>query len=348
MDAAPPSPNPPEERTPTGQARRGLRRRLLFYPAAYLAFTLSFMIPGCAEKFLLFPSTHPIPSATRQRMIAFGDARLEIRTQRLTAGVSAEPDLFILEFLGNAERAEWGSHLPPLGKAAGLTVEVWRMNYPGFGESDGPVRLHRIPPAALAAFDELARVAGNRPIVLHGSSLGSAAALYVATQREVAGLILRNPPPLQNLIVYGHGWWNLWLPALVVAMGVPSELNSLINAPLVGKPAVFVCAEQDEVVPIHYQRKVVNAYAGPKETAVLPDAEHNTATTAEQDRALSALFDRVILRAGTASGAAGNGQGGSAPPALGAGRNGSAYGAAAGGRSQSALSSRSNGSRRSN
>ena len=34
-------------------------------------------------------------------------------------------------------------------------VEIWGMNYPGFGGSTGPARLARIGPAAVAAFDEI-------------------------------------------------------------------------------------------------------------------------------------------------------------------------------------------------
>lgn len=280
-------------------ARRRLwpavRRRLVLYGGAYLAFCLCFMLPGCADKLLLFPSTDAIATAARQRPVPFEDGNLDVRVERLRTGASTEPDLYILEFLGNAERAEWGTRLPPLGKAGNRTVEVWRMNYPGYGASDGPARLKRIPPAALAAFDELARVAGGRPIVLHGTSLGCTAALHVAAGRDVAGLILENPPPLQNLILVRHGWWNLWVPALLVAMNVPSELNSLSTAPRVNRPAIFILSEADEVVPIGYQRKVLDAYAGPKQVVIRAGSGHNDPSTAAEDARLQELFDEVIL-----------------------------------------------------
>ena len=87
-----------------------------------------------------------------------------------------------------------------------------------------------------------ARRAQGKRIFVTGRSLGTAAALYVAAHRPVAGLVLQNPPPLQSLILRRHGWWNLWLLAGPIAMQVPADLNSLRNAPKVTAPAVFVLA----------------------------------------------------------------------------------------------------------
>src|SRR5262249_60391772 len=55
-------------------------------------------------------------------------------------------------------------------------VEIWGMNYPGFGGSTGPARLARIGPAAVAAFDVLRREAAGAPIVAYGASIGATAA----------------------------------------------------------------------------------------------------------------------------------------------------------------------------
>src|SRR5204862_6043367 len=103
-------------------------------------------------------------------------------------------------------------------------VEVWGMDYPGCGGSTGPSRRSRIGPAALAAFDDLQRHANSQSIVLYGASLGACAALHVAAQRPVTGLILHNPPPLRQMILRRFGWWNLWLLAGPVALQVPRDL----------------------------------------------------------------------------------------------------------------------------
>jgi hypothetical protein len=154
-------------------------------------------------------------------------------------------------------------------------VEIWGMNYPGFGGSTGPVRLSRIGPAALAAFDELKHHADGRPIVPFGASIGATAALHVAANRPVAGLILHNPPPLREMILRQFGWWNLWLIAGPIAWQIPRDLNSIENAKVLHAPAIFLLAEKDEVVAPRFHRSVVNAYAGEKRVIELHGAYHN-------------------------------------------------------------------------
>jgi pimeloyl-ACP methyl ester carboxylesterase len=140
-------------------------------------------------------------------------------------------------------------------------------------------------PAALATYDELAKVANGRPIYLAGNSLGTSSALDVAANRPVAGLVLQNPPPLQTMIRSHYGWWNLWLVALPVSWQVPRELNSMINAPQVKAPAVFIAADGDTVVPPKYQHMVIDAYAGPKRVIEMRGG-HNDSVRGDEEKRL--------------------------------------------------------------
>lgn len=150
------------------------------------------------------------------------------------------------------------------------------MNYPGFGGSTGPARLSSLGPAALAAFDKLKETARDRPILVFGASLGTTTALHVAAQRPVAGLILQNPPPIQQMILRQFGWWNLWLLAGPWSMRIPAALDSVSNAKASHGRAVFLLAENDEVVAPKFQALVVNAYAGEKRVMSLRGASHNS------------------------------------------------------------------------
>jgi len=156
-------------------------------------------------------------------------------------------------------------------------VEIWGMNYPGFGGSRGPARLSKIGPAALTVFDELKRDAGDRPIVAFGASIGATAALHVAASRPaaIAGLILHNPPPLREMILRQFGWWNLWLVAGPIALQLPRDLDSIANARMSRAPAIFLLAERDEIVAPRFHRLVVDAYAGEKRAIALHGAYHN-------------------------------------------------------------------------
>jgi hypothetical protein len=88
---------------------------------------------------------------------------------------------------------------------------------------------------------------------------------------------LRTPPPLKSLILGRHGWWNLWLAAVPVSMGVPKEMDALHTAPRVKCPALFILIDTDEIIPLKYQQKVVDAYAGEKHVILSEGGDHNSA-----------------------------------------------------------------------
>ncbi len=138
--------------------------------------------------------------------------------------------------------------------------------------------------------------AGDRPVVLFGASLGTAAALHVTAHRPVAGLILHNPVALRPVILRQFGWWNLWLLAGPVALRVPRDLDSVANAKAIRAPAIFLLAEQDEIVAPRYHRLVVDAYGGEKRVIALPGAHHNSpiegAALADLYKALDWLLPR--------------------------------------------------------
>src|SRR2546421_172087 len=82
-----------------------------------------------------------------------------------SAGATTEPVAFHLEFSGNGSRAEHTA-APVAAQWGDRAVEVWGVNYPGYGRSTGPARLRDFPRAGLAVYDELAKVANGRPIIL--------------------------------------------------------------------------------------------------------------------------------------------------------------------------------------
>ncbi len=247
-----------------------------------IAFAILFfalvMFAHLPDQLILFPSTQPLDvhGATR-RTLPLDRGELEIWTaQSRRAQQQGGADVFVLRFYGNADRADrWAAAEAEMWNDR--AVEIWGVNYPGFGGSTGPARLAQIGPTALAAFDELKNYAGDRPIVPFGASIGATAALHVAASRPagIAGLILHNPPPLREMILRQFGWWNLWLLAGPVALQIPRDLDSIENARAIHAPAIFLLAERDEVVAPRFHRLVVNAYAGEKRVIALHGAYHN-------------------------------------------------------------------------
>ena len=103
-------------------------------------------------------------------------------------------------------------------------------------------------------------------------------------------MVLMNPPPLRQLILGQHGWWNLWLLAGVAAWRVPPDLDSIANAARSPGPAVFVL-RGDEVIPPKYQHRVAAAYAGPKRIINMPGARHADPLSKEASAELAAATD---------------------------------------------------------
>ena len=276
------------------------RKRRAAVVIALVGYTLLMSFGGCADFLILYPTTdrYLVAGTTRREVAVPGRKPVEVWTKRSAGARNGEPQAFVLEFVGNAARAEamadmvadeWG-HRP---------VEVWAVNYPGYGGSPGPARLASIAPAALAAYDALKAHAGPRPVFVSGQSLGTAAALHVGSQRPVAGAVLWSPPPLRDMILKRFGWWNLWLVAGPVALQIPPELDSLRNARKVTAPAVFVATGRDTVVPLAYQTKVSDAYAGPRQLVRRPDADHNDLlegqSISDYQSALDWLWQRAVL-----------------------------------------------------
>ncbi len=229
------------------------------------------------DQLILFPTTQPInPHGAIRKTVPFENGELELWTARSRlAQQRGRAEIYVLRFYGNADRAErWVADEAEMWNER--AIEIWGMNYPGFGGSTGPARLKRIAPAATTAFDALQREAGEHPIVLFGASIGTAPALHIAAHRPVAGLILHNPPALRQLILRQYGWWNLWLLAGPVAAQIPSDIDSIANARAVHAPAIFLLAEQDEIVAPRVQHLVVDAYAGEKRVISLRGAYHNS------------------------------------------------------------------------
>jgi pimeloyl-ACP methyl ester carboxylesterase len=248
--------------------------RLAIYVVLYVAVIALAPLP---DRLILFPSTNRIDagSATR-KAIPFQSGELEVWTARSAmARLTDQPVVYVLRFYGNADRADrWVALEAEMWN--NRAVEVWGMNYPGFGGSSGPARLAKLGPAALTAFDELQKTAGDRPIIVFGASLGTTTALHIAAHRKIAGLILHNPPALRQIILRQFGWWNLWLFAGPMAYKIPAELDSVANARASRVPAIFLLAEKDEVVAPRFQRLVVDAYAGEKRIIPLAGAGHNS------------------------------------------------------------------------
>ncbi len=272
---------------PCSSCRNHTRRSLTGAAVESTDAAQSSFLSWLLDRLILRPSRHRIDAGGEQLVLPYGDHKLEVWIHSRGPESTSRPSLYVLEFPGTASRAEQPADFID-GHWSDTHVVIWSVNPLGYGGSSGTASLRELPSAACHAFDELQKVAGASPIVVAGGSLGSVSALYLAARRETDGVLIQNPPDLREVILQRGSWHPIrWLARAFVNQ-IPIELSSLRNAEQATVPAVFVLAQQDEVVPHDVQQRIVEAYAGPKRVIELPDATHDAKLTdAEQQELLT-------------------------------------------------------------
>lgn len=237
------------------------------------------MLARLADKLIMMPTRYPIDAGERVHQVVDSEVGpFEVWRQRNNAEESVS--VFVLKFPGTGGRAERATD-HPADCWTDVATEVWAVNPPGYGGSPGRASLRNAQAVANAAFQEISRVADGRPIVVSGTSLGTLSALFLAARESFAGVILRNPPPLRQLIGVRFGWYSLgtckW-----IAKQVPDVLCPIENARGSRIPAVFISSRRDRIVPSHLQDQVYEAYAGESRVVHLMDADHGDLMTQQE------------------------------------------------------------------
>lgn len=232
------------------------------------------MFAWLANQVILCPSKHPIEVDEKDPLYLDTDrGKLEIWVQQVPATLPQQDSIFIVKFLGTGGRAERAGTFPADAWPESA-VEIWTPNPFGYGGSEGKASLDKLRPMAEAVYDAVRNAANGRRILVTGNSLGNLSALYLAARYPIDGLILRNPPPLQQTVL---GRYPNWLTAGVsgqIAKQIPSELDAIANAKDATCPAFFVSSAIDRVVPTEFQKMVIDAYQGPKQVLVAEGADH--------------------------------------------------------------------------
>ncbi len=144
------------------------------------------MFKRIADWAVMCPSTHSIPVEGKERRVVDSEyGPFEAWVER--TGDEASPELFILKFLGTGGRAE-RSTVHPAECWSEVSSEIWSINPPGYGGSAGRASIQKIPEIARAAYFSIKEAAKEKPVLVTGNSMGTAAALYLAARHDVDGV----------------------------------------------------------------------------------------------------------------------------------------------------------------
>src|SRR5438094_3999492 len=108
-----------------------------------------------SDHLILFPTRTPINAGGAVRKtIPFQNEQLEVWiAQSRLARAKGNPEVYVLRFYGNADRAErWPAAAAEMW--SDRAVEIWGMNSPGFCGSTARARLSKIGPSAWPPFGQ--------------------------------------------------------------------------------------------------------------------------------------------------------------------------------------------------
>ncbi|HEY3858164.1 MAG TPA: hypothetical protein VGM47_00980 [Gammaproteobacteria bacterium] len=163
-----------------------------------------------------------------------------------------------------------------------LGVDGLMLDYPGYGESEGKPTLETMKASVLTAYDWLhaqPAVAGTS-IVVHGFSLGSILAPYVADNRPVSGLVLESTatdvPDWANNFVPWYAW-----PFVSVRIDPPLlQVSNMDALKAYRGPLFLVVGDEDDITPPRFSKVLYAVSATPaaeKRLYVVKDQIHGSA-----------------------------------------------------------------------
>jgi pimeloyl-ACP methyl ester carboxylesterase len=170
-------------------------------------------------------------------------------------------------------------------------------DYRGYGRSTGTPTITALKDDALAIFDSVARRAPNRPIVVHGFSLGSFVAAYVAEHRPVAGLILESTAPSvprwanNQIPLYARPFVRLHIAPALLAEDNEARLKTYTG------PLLLLTGRLDPVTPPKFATDLrALSRSADKRVVIVDGATHGDVMTFEAAQRAYGTFLEAIAR----------------------------------------------------
>jgi fermentation-respiration switch protein FrsA (DUF1100 family) len=164
---------------------------------------------------------------------------------------------------GNAE--DLGYTMPFLKKLNENGFSVFSYDYQGYGTSEGRPAEKNVYQDVRAAYDYLVNKLNVQPtqIVLYGKSLGAAAAIDLASQAPVGGVIIE----------------SAFTTAIRTVTQYPifpfDRFNNIDKIKKVTAPVLVIHGKNDAIIPLSHSEKLYEAANCPKDFLWIEDAGHN-------------------------------------------------------------------------
>jgi pimeloyl-ACP methyl ester carboxylesterase len=246
---------------------RFLRTGALVVAALYAGLCL--LVFALQRKLLYFPDRYAdqaaLDAAARLGLAPWRDGEGALVGWR--APLTGRPRARLVVLHGNAgsalDRTPYAAALAPLG------IEVWLLEYPGYGSRTGAPSLPSLSEAAVRAVRALAGL-GPEPVLLLGESLGCGVAgrATALAPGSVRGVLLVTPYARMSEVAAIH---YPFLPGFLLRdRYAPADDLAGFEGPV-----ALVLAGRDEVVTVGQGRRLYEALRGPRRLWVQEQATHN-------------------------------------------------------------------------
>src|SRR5882672_2262267 len=245
----------PELRTRSARSdvgwKRTIRRSMisLFTILIGVAIGLSALLYFAQDQLLFYRQPAP-DTPPRAADLVIGEVQFATFDGLSLRGWLAKPVYAVAQrlplaiyFGGNAEET---SHMAALaGHFPGWSLLA--VNYRGYGGNPGSPSECALFADALAVFDWAAGRPDIDParIVAIGRSLGSGVAVYLATTRPLAGVVVVTPYDSLTAVAQRH------YPYAPVSLLLKHKFDSIGRAPGISVPVLMLAAQRDNVIPIN-------------------------------------------------------------------------------------------------
>lgn len=172
-------------------------------------------------------------------------------------------------------------------------INLFVFNYRGYGRNPGEPTISGLKADAMAAYNYLVDQRGISPgrLILHGHSMGSLIAGYVADQHPIAGLILE--APLTDVRYYTE---NL-VPGILkpfIKFKVDNNLLAVSNIDRISRvsvPLLIMVGREDRITPPEMARKLYDAaLSNAKTLEIFNNGGHNNLSERKDYRSIIASF----------------------------------------------------------
>lgn len=180
-----------------------------------------------------------------------------------------KPDFWLLWLSGNGGNVSY--RFPWMEKMSEIPVNIFIIDYRGYGRSEGKPTEEGIYKDALAAYDYLTTVlkVPSRKIIIFGESLGGAPAIDLATRVPCRAVIL------QSTFTNAKDMAKRIMPILPLWLIIKTKMDNLAKIQKVKVPKLFIHSPADEVVPYKLGKKLYDSAPPPKQFYEIARAGHN-------------------------------------------------------------------------